>query len=204
MREVLLSSDSAAPEDEREKLRREKRVRTLVVGAVGISIPIADVAFNLGAYGAVFYGRMITLWAVTTTTTLCLIALGGEQRRIGRVGLALMTIPTLAIAAQFSANQLLTETPVLRAVFVAVFLAAMVLAFPYTLYVVASIIDEDLLDLGDLRTKVALIIIAVVVGGTSFLVGVEQRFFLTCDDFEVSGNHVPADCRDEPSKFILP
>ncbi len=88
--------------------------------------------------------------------------------------------------------------------FVVAFIAALALALPYTLYVVASIIDDELLDLGDLQTRVALIIIAVVVGGTSFLIGVEQRLFLTCDDFEVGGNHVPTDCRDEPSKFIFP
>jgi N12 class adenine-specific DNA methylase len=75
---------------------------------------------------------VIALWAVTATTTICLVALGGEQRRVGRAGLVLMAVPTFAIAAQFSANELLTGTPVLRAVFVVVFLAAMVLAFPYT------------------------------------------------------------------------
>jgi hypothetical protein len=163
-----MSADSAAPQDEQEKLRRQQRVRTLIVGAVGVSVPIADIAFNLGAYGAVFYGRIITLWAVTTSVTICLVALGGEQQRVGRTGLALMTIPTLAIADQFSSSQLLTETPLLRAVFVTVFAASMVLAFPYTLYIVVSIIDEDLVDLGELRMKGALVAIGVVVAVTAF------------------------------------
>ena len=84
------------------------------------------------------------------------------------------------------------------------FLVAMALALPYTLYVVASIIDEELLDLRGARIKVALIIVAVVVAVPSFLVGVNHRLFVTCDDFTVTGSNVPADCRDEPSKFIFP
>ena len=81
-----MSANNTAQADERERRRRERRVRTLVVGAVGLAIPIADIAFNLGAYGAVFYGRMIALWAVATTTAICLLALGREQQRVGWIG----------------------------------------------------------------------------------------------------------------------
>ena len=86
----MSSDEAAAAPAEHEGRARRRRTRTLVIGAVAIAIPIADVAFNLGAQNAVFFGRVLALWAVATAVTVSLLVLDSEQTRVGRVGLLLM------------------------------------------------------------------------------------------------------------------
>jgi hypothetical protein len=188
---------------EREEEQR-RRVRTLVIGAAGISVPLAGIAFNLGAYGAIFYHWILTLWALATTTTIALLLLPTRERTVRLRNLLLMLVPTLALVGELVARGLLRDLPIIRVVFVSSFALALVVALPYTLYVIVRIYDEDLLDLGGWRIKAILVAVAVVVGGTAFLAGHFHEHFITCDDFQVAGDYVPEDCRDAPSNLILP
>ena len=191
-------------EDDPRTLELRRRVRTLVIGTAGISVPLAGIAFNLGAYGAIFYHWILTLWALTTTTTVALLMLPGRERTVRLRNLLIMLVPTLTLVGELVARGLLSELPVVRATFVTLFALALIVALPYTLYVIARIYDEDLLDLGGLRIKGILVTVAVLVGGTAFLAGHFHRHFVTCDDFLIAGDYVPEDCRDQPSNLILP
>ena len=114
-----------------------------------------------------------------------------------------MAIPSLTLAFLFVRNeQPLGDGPLRTIVFV-LFLSAYVLALPFTLYVVANIVDRDLIDLGSRRVVEALVTVAVLVTAAGFFVGQYNRAYLVCDDFTVSGTDLPDNCRDEESRLIF-
>lgn len=67
--------------------------------------------------------------------------------------------------------------------------------FPYVIYMAVSIAYPELLRVRRRRARVTLfaVILGLVAGG--FVVGKNHTHLLTCEDFEVSGLYVPADCR---------
>jgi hypothetical protein len=201
-----VTAQSDAPEDDEAQLesrRADRRVRTIVVGALGLAVTLWDVAFDFGAYRAVFFSQIHWLWVLTTTTAICLIFLGRDQRHVGPRGITLMAIPSLMLLFQFvRAQNLVGEGPLRTAVFL-LFLGAYVLALPYTLFVIANIIDRDLIDVTSRRVLSTLVAVAIVITATGFFVGQYNRAFLVCDDFKVSGNDLPDNCRDEDSPLIF-
>ena len=75
--------------------------------------------------------------------------------------------------------------------------AAVLVSFPYVVYVITSVIYPDFTKMDQAAPKIGigLVIGTMVLAG--YLVGANHRTFLTCEDFDLSGQHVPADCRQQ-------
>ena len=56
-------------------------------------------------------------------------------------------------------------------------------------------LTDDLLNLSGLRSKLLLVFLLGLLLAAGIGAGTKHRWLLTCRDFELSGNHVPADCR---------
>jgi len=50
-------------------------------------------------------------------------------------------------------------------------------------------------DVGNPRARLCAVLLIALLLGAGFGIGSNHRWLLTCQDFEVSGNSVPADCR---------
>ena len=80
----------------------------------------------------------------------------------------------------------------------AIGMVAYVACFPYVIYLSVSVAYPDLLKLK--RPGPWILISAIIVGlvVVGFISGRNHIYFLTCDDFEISGNFVPENCTPEP------
>lgn len=66
--------------------------------------------------------------------------------------------------------------------------------FPYVAYVITSLIYPDFTKMDGAKPKIGISLVIGIMVLVGFLVGSHHGSFLTCEDFEVSGQHVPADC----------
>jgi hypothetical protein len=77
---------------------------------------------------------------------------------------------------------------------------AYAVCFPYVIYMAVSVAYPDLLRITELAPR---IVIGAIVAGlvmAGFIAGRNHMHFLTCEDFEISGNFVPENCTPAPAR----
>ncbi len=69
---------------------------------------------------------------------------------------------------------------------------------PYTFYVMLTITNPDLFRLKHPRLILGLVAITVTMFTAAYFIGFRHDLFLTCHDFEVTGDYMPENCRQAP------
>ncbi|MEM7427553.1 MAG: hypothetical protein AAF441_15775 [Pseudomonadota bacterium] len=163
--------------------------------AVITSAPIFLISFNLGAYGDVFYEHLFALWAASIAALLASWTVGTTQQ--GEVynpwyGTILLLIPSLWMLDEVLFQN--SSHAIRDAAKWTLTTASVFLALPYTLYFVATAIAPDLQRLKTIRLKAALGTIWLVMFGSGLIVGSNNDWFMTCQDFRISGSALPENC----------
>lgn len=191
----MTDHDVPAEADIATASRATNRARVTGVIVVGMSVAVWWPAFTLGAWGDFFFDQMLTVWAASTGALfVVLLQLRGRARILRALALL---IPSLWLALSF------VPVPKDEDVFAwAVALLGILvglLAVPTTIWVLARIIWPEFGD--DISWPRRLVVIGAValIALASFLLGVNQSKFLTCEEFTVSGNSEPPGCTPESS-----
>ncbi len=171
-------------------------VRDYVIGAVGLSIVVWDVAFNYGVYGAVFFNRYFAVWVVCTAVLLASMFLPAEQRPVGFIGAVALFVPTLWLILAWLLPAGTRSLPAMLRVMTTLAEIITLLSFPYIGYVLLDVSHPGQLSLPR-RLLYGLVGVTVVIAIVGFVIGRNHPQLLTCEQFRVSGNDVPADCRTE-------
>ncbi|MEW1635895.1 hypothetical protein AB0469_17675 [Streptomyces sp. NPDC093801] len=162
-------------------------LRATATAAAGGTLVIWWPAFTLGAYSAIFFDDVLTLWAVATTVLLSgvLLRSRGGLPWGGWVALSLPSVwIVLAIVAPKSSG-----FPYLHYFEVALTLVGA----PVLAWLLTRILVPDYGAL-PLIQRLGAVGITIVIGVLAFLMGKFNYLFLTCADFDVSSNNEPADC----------
>ena len=172
-------------------------IRTFVLGTVALSTTTWNIAFNLGAYRTVFYRNLFVVWVTVTTIFLVTLLTRKREVPVPWWGKVIMLVPTagiilLPLAAGIGQDTLWEPAALTVSVF------AVLICLPYALYVAVRIINADLLDLPEMRLKVLLVAIVLIVGLIGLWMGANNDLFLTCGDFKIAGDELPANCRPGP------
>ena len=158
---------------------------------VAMSVALWWPAFTLGAWGTLFFDQLLTVWAAATAAFV-VVALQphGFRRRVFR--LVVLLIPSLWLVLSFVPASATHDRFAQFVDILAVLIA--LLGIPFTLWTLVRILWPDLgSGLSRVRVLIAIVaLIAVVV--ISFELGAHQADFLTCHDFEISGNSNPPGC----------
>ncbi|MFB2599015.1 hypothetical protein ACEXQE_14585 [Herbiconiux sp. P17] len=179
----------------REARRTDARSRVTGVIVVGMSVAVWWPAFTLGAWGDFFFDQMLTIWAAASGAFLVVLIQPRGKPRVGRA-LALL-IPSLWLFLSFLTADFDPDNWVAQVVTVLGVLVG-ILAIPATIWVLARMIWPEFAE--DITWPRRFVIIGAVllIAVASFLLGVNQSKFLTCDDFSVSGNSNPPGCSPPP------
>ena len=171
----------------------DPQIRTFLLVTVALSVSVWHDAFNLGAFGVIFFDKILLIWATATSVLLGLIFLPFNHAPVRWRNLVMMAIPTIWVAAAFFHNARPTGDK-----FDLLFwgLGAMVtlICLPYTIYVVVSIISPEFLQLEGLKIKLALMLVVLTIGLIGYWAGRNNFLFLTCEDFKISGQELPNNC----------
>ncbi|MGW6404562.1 hypothetical protein [Streptomyces sp. NPDC055134] len=169
----------------------ERWQATAVVVASGGALVVWEPAFTLGAYNVVFYYQLLSLWAVSTGVLLSALLLRERLPRHKWEYLACLALPSvwLGIAAIVpykggTSRELL-------------FLAGGILSIigtPLLTWILLRILLFGEAELSARQQRRIVGAIAVV-GALAFMLGKLNHVFLTCGDFNISGNSVPHGCR---------
>ncbi|MFJ6653046.1 hypothetical protein ACIQLJ_09670 [Microbacterium sp. NPDC091313] len=188
-----MSESPASGTDPDAARRRQVPIGVVMVGMAAV---VWWPAFTLGAWHEIFFDDVLAVWAVSTAAFVFVLI---ERRpwpgRLRRA--ALLLLPSLWIVLNFIAGP--ETSDLLTALVVLAGLVAIIVGFPFTVWVLVRIVWPDYgSDLGA-RAKwgVALVVIAIAAG--SFVLGLNQARFLTCDEFTISGNSQPPGCTPGPA-----
>ena len=148
-------------------------------------------AFTLGAWGEVFFDDILGFWAASTAAFVFVLL---ERRRVwGRLGrAAVLLVPTVWLVLNFLVDD--DSDNVAIALLDLAALLVVLLCVPFTLWVLLRIVWPDFVDRTPTHRRWLMV---AVVGGIvviAYVLGLNQAHFLTCDDFSISGNSLPAGC----------
>lgn len=158
-----------------------------------ILVPAATVAFalafNLGAFGVIFFDRILAVWVMATIVLLASLVTRLPPRSWwGRVILLLPSAWVVLAFVDSPANgERLDESVFVIAIVVTV------LTLPFIAWVLISAINPEFLDLSN-RNKTAVAAAVVIFAAVGWGLGARNDAFLVCDDFKISGNDLPVNC----------
>ncbi|MGK3951708.1 hypothetical protein ACLKM7_05205 [Microbacterium sp. I2] len=174
-----------------------RRRRDVPVGVVMVGIAAVAwwPAFTLGAWEEIFFDDILGLWAASTAAFVFVLV---ERRPVGgRLARAfVLLLPTVWLVLNFAISGETTDLAV--AIVDLAALLAVLLGIPFTLWVLVRVVWPDFASETRRRTKwlIALVVLGIAV--TSFVLGLNQEHFLTCEDFTISGNSEPPGCTPAP------
>jgi len=174
--------------------------RSFILAAVTLCVTAWEISFNLGVYDEIFFEKFHLLWVVATTIFLASFALPKEERVIGLRGRLILLLPSTyfiasyLMVAAFARNVIEGESERLLIGLTGLALIMIfLLVVPYVLYLVAKIINPDLVTFTR-RQAWALAGITLLIITAGLIAGESHSLLMTCTDFAVSGNFVPQGC----------
>ena len=170
--------------------KKHIELRTLLVSALGTSLAAWDIAFNFAIHGGVFYDKLMAVWVIATVILLAML-LSGQREILGRWGVLMLLLPTgwfifMALSPTFAAA---SYAWLLWTVAGVIF----IVAIGYILTILAWLIgDEAVTRSPAYRNRLIAIVLFVSIAG--YLVGKNHQYFVFCNQFQLAGDSVPADC----------
>lgn len=168
-------------------------IRTFFLSTIGAALVAWDVAFNFGAFHTLFFVRRHQVAVVLFVVVLGTIALRREVT-INWWLLGILSIPMFWVF--FRLVFPVQDRGSAASQVDGVFFILVVILLPVVFWIVLRLIAPDYFSIPNRRLKVMSVLIVVVIAAIGYGVGEENERFLTCDEFKVSGNDVPADCVD--------
>lgn len=152
-------------------------------------------AFTLGVWGEIFFDDILALWAASTAAFVFVLV---ERRPVGGrlVRAFVLLLPSLWLLLNFYVDDDTADLGVF--VLDLLGIAAVMVGIPFTLWVLVRVVWPDFASVTRRRTKWLIVLVVFGVAVISFTLGLNQEHFLTCGDFEISGNSQPADCTPGP------
>lgn len=173
-------------------LNIDKEARKFVVTTVGACVAIWGAAFELGVWGEIFYSRLFNIWVISLAVLLSILFLPEAKAPVKWAGKLALAFPTIWLILTFLNDQVLDLTRIAWVGFLSGAVIS-VLCLPYFIYVLVNLLDQEALALGRGLLRL-MIVIVVIVGVAGYTIGKYNRFFMTCQDFEIHGDFVPDNC----------
>jgi len=188
-------SSQTTPESPRTDAndRRARAGGPLALTAVTLGLITWPIAFNLGAYGEVFYTDVFRV--VVASTILFVITCVTPVYPppwIWLVRAALIAPMLWLLTAAWVEGS--TSAALDRPLFVVWILMILLVSVPITLRLLIDMFMPELTMATSRRLLWSIVALAVVVSAIGFVVGRENDRFLTCADFSVAGSAEPDNC----------
>lgn len=173
----------AAPDRTSEALRA---ARTFIVVTVAGSLVSWDIGFEYGAFETISYRRVFMVFVVSTVVLVTTLVANDDSFATSNPSRIILGLPLIYVLAD------LTFLTVSETV-VDMLNIAVLVTFPYAVYVIATVLDQDYFSLPRREQMVAGATV-ITIGLAGLYVGSGNDRFLTCSDFERIGDYQPDNC----------
>ncbi len=167
-------------------------IRMFFVSTIGAALVAWDIAFNYGAFQTVFFARRHQIAVILFVVVLGTIVLR-RQVKVNWWLLGLLSIPMLwiffGLAVPPRENSLTSNID-------SVLFVLVVMLYPVVFWIVLRLLAPEYFSIPNRRLKVMSVVIVIVIMFLGYAVGEQNSRFLSCNEFKVSGNDLPADCAD--------
>ena len=170
-----------------------RSAQTFVIATVSLSLVIWNLAFNLGAFGTIFFDKMFSVWVICTVLLLTQFVLPKEHRKLPVLGALALFAPSVWVILQYLDVMPGFSIQVSDLLYFVSFILT-IICLPYTVYLVMSFLQEEVVALRPRRLMIWLFVITASIGLVGYFVGANNDLFLFCEDFKVSGNDLPSNC----------
>lgn len=165
----------------------------LAVTCVTLGLIAWPLAFNLGAYGQVFYDDVFRV--VVASSILCVIATVTQPYPspwIWLVRLALASPIAWMITAGFVVGS--TSEALERPAFLIWLVLILLVSVPISLRLLLDLFTPEVSQMTDRRLGAGVVVLIIVVAAVGFASGRHNDRFMTCSDFSIAGSSEPANC----------
>lgn len=163
------------------------------VATVSLSLVVWPIAFNLGAYGEVFYDDVFRL-VVAAAAAFAIGAVAspyqGWRRWFSQTALAAPALWFALAVTLFDSTAAAASDPVLGGLG----LLVAVVAVPMVLKLLMDLFTPELSSTRISARLAYAAAVVVLVASAGFAVGANNDAFMTCDDFKVAGADQPSNC----------
>ena len=169
------------------------RYGPFAIAVVTISLVVFPIAFNLGAYGQVFYEDVFR-FVVAATAGLGVSLLAdpytGRRRLFTNFALGAPALWLLLAAVLTDSVAETASNPILGTTALVVW----VVSIPTVLRMLIDMFAPGFRSYTDKRLQVGGLAVVVIIAVAGFAIGVNNDQFLTCDDFKIAGSDQPENC----------
>jgi len=172
--------------------------RAFVLSAIAISTGVFGIAFFYGVFGTVFFEHLFYVWVASTVAlvaSLFVPPVDALPAFISWRGRFVLILPTVFLFWLYFADSPSLNIATSGWVEWVLAIAIMGLTLPYLIFVLIMVAVPDVERLTTPTLRFAIIGIAFAVVLAGYAIGQNHNHFITCYDFEISGNFVPKNCR---------
>jgi len=170
-------------------------VRSAILISVAAAYFAFDIGFEFGVHGTIFFDKVFFVWSITLALLIIFIIIPKRVLPVPRSLWVATAIPTLWLLVGL-ANRAAPDEILFRHALTILGFLAVIVCFPYVVYVITSAIYPDFTKMDRAAPKVGIVLVIGTMVLMGYLVGSHHEHFLTCEDFEIAGQHVPADCSE--------
>ena len=182
---------------------REAETRAFMLSCIAIATSVFSIAFFYGVFGTVFFEHLFYVWVASTVAmvaSLFVPPVDGLPALVSWRGRFVLLLPSLLMAWLF-----FSENPSLDIASTGWFewalaLVVVGLSLPYLLLVLIIVAIPDVEQLKQPKLKAAILVICLATVVAGYVIGTHHYRFITCHDFEVSGNFVPENCHRDTGR----
>ena len=178
---------------------RPAEYKTFVMTALALALAVWPLAFNIGAFRTVFFDEIFRVWVAASVIFVVSFVVPERLLDVSWRGQLVMGLPSIWVIVALLSGRSVQEAanePLLGLIG----LVVVALALPYSIYVWAILVTPDFERIRRGRLRWALVGMLVAISLVGFTVGRNNHFFLTCEDFKVSGNDLPTNCVEAPAQ----
>ena len=169
-------------------------IRSAILISVAAAYFAFDLGFEIGAHGTIFFEKVFLVWSISLALLIIFVIIPKKLLPVPPALWVATAIPTLWVLVGL-ANRAAPDEVMLRHAMTILGFVAVLGCFPYVIYVITSVIYPDFTKMNRAAPKAGIVVVITVMVLVGYVVGSHHERFLTCEDFELSGQHVPADCR---------
>lgn len=168
-------------------------IRSIVLISVASAFFAWDIGFEFGVHGIIFIDKVFVAWSVSLALLIIFIIIPKRMLPVPPTLWIATAIPTLWLCIAL-ANHAAPDEILFRYALTVLGFLAVLACFPYVAYVIISVLYPEFTRIRERGPKLGIILIIVILTFAGYLIGSNHNHFLTCEDFEVSGQFVPGNC----------
>ena len=171
------------------------------IAAIALAVTIWPIGFNLGAFGTIFFDRLLEIWAISAAALLAglLVDRVRDQDILSHTDRLLLALPSLWLLT----TMLRFEEGGAAARFLndALMFATAFFSVPHIIRIVLPIAMPEVVAVRGRRQTLNLLMLTLIISVASFAIGYRNDLFMTCEDFKVSSNDLPTNCRKGGTQY---